>query len=144
MKENPSEYIKLAVIFVVMSIVYIYVVHPILLDVAPFLAFQSSAGFERRSGGLGPYSLAATVVTGIFIYYLGIEYTVEVGFVPLLAVIGLTFLILIPNLFLPKRLYPENINDLKELEDRYKEKPGLIERLASYSRKNIRVEMDNY
>jgi hypothetical protein len=115
-----------------MTIVYIYVVHPILLDVAPFLAFQSSEGFDRRSGGLGPYSLGATILAGIFIYYIVVEYTIKVGFIPLLAIIGLTFLILIPNSFLPERLYPENMRDLAELEERYKEKPGLIKRLTSY------------
>jgi hypothetical protein len=137
MKEEPSEYIKLVVIAVVMTIVYFYIVHPILLDVAPFLAFQSSEGFDRRSGGLGPYSLAATVVTGIFIYYFAIKYTIDVGFVPFLANTGLVFLILIPNLFLPEKLYLENINDLKELGDRYEEKEGLIERLISYIHEKI-------
>lgn len=65
--KKPSEYIKLAVIYVIMAVVYIYVVHPILRNVAPFLAFQSSEGFDWHAGGLGPYSLAATVFTGIFI-----------------------------------------------------------------------------
>ncbi|WP_248909625.1 hypothetical protein [Halocatena marina] len=137
MKEKPREYGKLAAIVVVTIILYIYIVHPFLLDVAPFLAFQSSDGFERRSGGLGPFSLAATVLAGIFFYYVVIEYTIKVGFVPLLAVIGMFILILIPNLFLPERFHPENMNDLQDLEDRYKEKPGLVKRSFSYIRKII-------
>jgi hypothetical protein len=132
---NPytyRDYIEVMAIFIVMTVVYIFIINPLLLDVAPILAFQSSEGFDRRSGGLGQLSYIVTVVAGVFIYYLIIRYTIEVGFIPLLASIHREFLILIPNQFLPERLHPENMKDLAELEERYREKPGLIERLISY------------
>jgi hypothetical protein len=132
LRDRYGAKIELGVLIIVMTVVYFYIVHPILLDVAPFLAFQSGEGFDRRSGGLGPYSYAATLVAGIFIYYAVIEYTIEVGFILLLAIFGMIVLILIPNSFLPERFHPRNMRDLQELEDRYKEKPGLIERIFSY------------
>ncbi|WP_248909627.1 hypothetical protein [Halocatena marina] len=116
MKEKPREYGKLAVIVVVMIVVYIYTVHPFLLDVAPFLTFQPSDGFERRSGGFGPFSLAATVLIGIFFYYIVIEYTVDAGILSLFAAILLTVLVLIPNRFLPEKYHPGTITqrDIRE------------------------------
>jgi hypothetical protein len=117
MKEEPSEYIKLVVIAVVMTVVYFYIIHPFLLDVAPFLTFQSNGDFDRRSGGLGPYSLAAIVVVGIFIYYVVIEYTIEFGIMSFFAGVLLTVLVLIPNRFLPEKYYPGTITQ-RDIEER--------------------------
>ncbi|MFC6960796.1 hypothetical protein [Halocatena marina] len=115
LREEYGGQIELAVIFVVMIVVYFYIVHPILLDVAPFLAFRSSEGFDRRSGGLGPFSLAATVLAGIFFYH-SIRYMVEFSITSFLLNTGLLFLILVPNTLLPERLHPENIEDLQKRE----------------------------
>jgi hypothetical protein len=105
--EEYEERIELAVIAVVMTVVYFYVIHPILLDVAPFLAFQSSEGFDRRSGGLGPYSLPATVFVGIFIYYVVIRSVIEDGVMSLFAFNLLILLILIPIDFSQRNTTPK-------------------------------------
>jgi hypothetical protein len=116
------DYIEVMAIFIVMTVVYIFIINPLLLDVAPILSFQSSESFDRRSGGLGLLSYIVTVMAGMFIYYLGIRYTIEAGFVSFLLNTNRMLLILIPNIFLPERLHPENMRDLAELEDRYEEK----------------------
>lgn len=116
MKEKPREYIELAMIYIIMAVVYIYIVHPILLDVAPFLAFQSSEGFDRHAGGLGPYTLAATLVAGVFIYYVVIKIVIEDGIISLFAFLSLLTLIFIPNRTLPEKYHPGTITQ-RDIEE---------------------------
>ncbi|WP_248909623.1 hypothetical protein [Halocatena marina] len=117
MKEKPSKYIKLAVIYVVMAVVYIYIIHPFLLDVAPFLTFQPSDGFDRHSGGLGPFSLAATLVAGVFIYHIVIKTLIEDGVITLVAFFLLLALVLTPNKILPEKYHPGTITQ-QDIENR--------------------------
>ncbi len=42
MEKKPSEYVELAIVSILSALVYLYVVHPILANVAPILTFSSS------------------------------------------------------------------------------------------------------
>ena len=111
------EYIEGTAIFIVMTVVYIFIINPILLDVVPILAFQSSEGFERHPGGLGQLSYLATIVAGVFIYYLVIRIVIEEGVIALFAFYLLILLIFIPNRFLPAEYHPGTITE-RDIEER--------------------------
>ncbi len=111
-----KEYVERIAIFVVMTVIFIYIVNPILLDVAPILAFQSGDGFDRRTGGLGLLSYLATLVIGVYIYYIAIISIIEDGLLSFTAFMLLILLIIIPNKMLPEKYYPGTIGQ-QDIED---------------------------
>ncbi len=127
MTRNIRDNVELVIVSILSALVYLYVVHPILEDINPVLTFNSNGV------GLGILSMAITITilsvaysimkpVIIFLLYAPlpfIDYIRDYGLVPFLSNVGLTFLIIIPNKYLPEKYYPENINDLQELEDRY-------------------------
>lgn len=49
MRQKPSESIELAIVSILSALVYLYVVHPILMDVVPILTFSSSGADGKRT-----------------------------------------------------------------------------------------------
>lgn len=132
MKRKPSEYIEIAIVSILSILIYLYVVHPILEDINPILTFNSSGS------GLGPLSMTVTGVILFISYYFikitiihvikpSVEFLIYLptpfikfihshGIKLFLVNVILLSLFIIPNKYLPERLYPEN-TDLQGYEE---------------------------